>query len=148
MEFEEIDSQRNLAYLMRTFNGMSLEKLLETREEIRKAQKITAKLGAFISGKHDGKPDGNFYHDLRKTYRQMEFLISELAGNRTVTVTDGGKTVGKFDMTDTAGLKKVLEEKGRKFRDNSARDIADFIQNQRKDSGLRVREMRKSRAES
>lgn len=147
MEFEEIDSQRNLAYLMRTFNGMPLEKLLETREEIRKAQKITAELGAFISGKHDGKPDENFYHDLRKTYGQMEFLISELAGNRTVTVTNGEKTVGKFGMNDTTGLKKALEEKGRKFRDNSARDIADFIRKQRKDSGLQVQDAEKPRRE-
>ena len=45
MKFEEIDSQQNLAYLLRTFNGMPLKRLLETR--------------------------------------------------------DNGKTVGKFDMTDT-----------------------------------------------
>lgn len=147
MEFEEIDSQRNLAYLMRTFNGMPLEKLLETREEIRKAQKIVAELGAFISGKHDGQPNEDFYHDLRKTYGQMEFLISELVGNRTVIVTDGGKTIGKFDMTDTARLKKALEEKDGKFRDNSARDIADFIREQQKDSRLQVRDAEKPRRE-
>lgn len=109
MKLEEIDSQQNLAYLLRTFNGMPLKRLLETREEMRKALRITEELGAFISGKHDGKPDEDFYHDLRGTYGQMEFLISELARNRTVIVTDNGKTVGKFDMTDTPGLKKALE---------------------------------------
>lgn len=66
MKFEEIDSQQNLAYLLRTFNGMPLKRLLETREEMRKALRITEELGAFISGKHDGKPDEDFYHDLRE----------------------------------------------------------------------------------
>ena len=143
MEFEEIDSQQNLAYLLRTFNGMPLEKLLKTREEMRKALRITEELGAFISEKNGGEPDEDFYHDLRETYGQMEFLISELAGNRTVIVTDNGKAVGKFDMTDTPDLKKALEAQGNKFCDNNAHDIADFIQKQQKDSGLQVQDAEK-----
>lgn len=143
MKFEEIDSQQNLAYLLRTFNGMPLKRLLETREEMRKALRITEELGAFISGKHDGKPDEDFYHDLRGTYGQMEFLISELARNRIVIVTDNGKTVGKFDMTDMPGLKKALEAQGKKFCDNNAQDITGFIQKQQKDSGMKVQDAEK-----
>ena len=143
MEFEEIDSQQNLAYLLRTFNGMPLEKLLKKREEMRKALRITEELGAFISEKNGGEPDEDFYHDLRETYGQMEFLISELAGNRPVTVTDNGKTVGKFNMIDTSGLKKTLGAQGKKFCDNNAQDIADFIQKQPKDRGLQVQDTEK-----
>lgn len=135
MKFEEIDSQQNLAYLLRTFNGMPLKRLLETREEMRKALRITEELGAFISRKHDGKPDEDFYHDLRGTYGQMEFLISELARNMTVIVTDNGKTVGKFDMTDTPGLKKALEAQARNSATTTHRTSPASFRNSKKTAG-------------